>query len=154
MIACSARGKWGRAKRGERKCVTTSVHPALHLVMIFDLSDRRKRYLDDLAALSFHLDTRSSQSLRGFHTPNDAANPPAVEGDDLDVVFPVKRLKCRKCFSDFHSFSRPFGAHASRQMNSSKPAIDSAHKLGGCPSGSRIPDYHSLSRACVKITGK
>ena len=91
-----------------------------HLVMIFNLGDRRKRYFDDLAARTLHLDTRSGQSLCGFHAPNNAANATAVECDDLNVVFPIKRLECRKCFCDFHSYSLPSERMASRRINSSK----------------------------------
>lgn len=113
--------------------------------MVFDFGDRRKRYFDDLTARTFHLDTRSGQSLCGFHAPDDAANAPAVEGDDLNVVFPVERLEGRKCFSDFHSYSRPFGAHGIEAHELIKTyAIDSAHKPGGCPSGSRIPKLSYL----------
>jgi len=113
---------------------------SLRLVMIFDLGDRRKRYFDDLAARTLHLDTRSGQSLCGFHAPNNAANATAVEGNDLNVVFPVKRLECRKCFSDFHSYSRPFGVMASRHMNSANPCNRFCTQAGRIVHpGSRIP---------------
>jgi hypothetical protein len=71
--------------------------------MILNLRDRGKWYLDDFTIRTFYFDTWSSQSLRGFHALHNAADAPAVEGYDFNIVLAVKRLKCRKCFGDFHS---------------------------------------------------
>ena len=76
-------------KTSETESTLPLVVSAWHLVKILDLSDRSKRYFDDFAARTFHLYTRSSQSLGGFHALNDAANAPAINGDDLNVVFSV-----------------------------------------------------------------
>ena len=83
------RGRKGEEKRRERRERYHVVVSASHLVKVLDLGDRSKRYFDDFAARTFHLDTRSGQSLGGFHALNDAANAPAINGDDLNVVFSV-----------------------------------------------------------------
>lgn len=72
--------------------------------MVFDLGDRRKRYLDDLAVSAFHLHAGSSECLGGFHASDNAAHAQTVNRYDLDIVFAVQRLKCRKCFSNFHDY--------------------------------------------------
>ena len=126
---------------------------SLHLVMIFDLGDRRKRYLDDLTTRTFHLDTRSGQSLCGFHALNDAANAPTIQGHDLNVVFPIKRLECRKCFSDFHGYSCPFGAHGIEAHELIKPCDRFCTQAGRIVHpGSRIPKLSFLKPRLIYVS--
>jgi hypothetical protein len=73
-------------------------------VVIFDFGDRRKRYLDNLAIGAFYLDAWSRECLSGFHAPDNAADALAVNRYDLNIVFAVQRLKCRKCLCDFHVY--------------------------------------------------
>ena len=92
-------GRPGLPKLPERLLFTAS--------MVLNLRDRRKWDLDDSTIRAFYFDTWSSQSLRGFHALHNAADAPAVEGYDFNIVLAVKRLKCRKCFGDFHSCPIP-----------------------------------------------
>jgi hypothetical protein len=84
-----------RMKRAERKsALPTAFSPATaHLrIVILDLSDRRKRYLDDLAVRAFHLDAWGCESLSGFHATNDAPYTLAINCNNLNIIFTVKRL--------------------------------------------------------------
>jgi hypothetical protein len=72
--------------------------------VILDLGDRRKRYFDDLAVGAFYLHTWSGECLGGLHASDNAPHALAVNRYDLNIVFPVERLKGRKCFSDFHVY--------------------------------------------------
>jgi len=65
------------------------------LVVVFNLGDRRKWDLYDLAIGTFNFDARSGKGLGGFHAPNRAAHAPPVERYNLDIVLAVKRLECR-----------------------------------------------------------
>ena len=73
-------------------------------VMVLDFGDRRKWYLDDLAIGAFYLDAWSGEGLSGFHAANNAPDALAVNRYDLNIVFAVQRLKCCKCFGDFHVY--------------------------------------------------
>ena len=75
--------------------------------MILDLRYRRKRYLHNLTVCNLNLDAGSGEGLGGLHASNCATHAPAVGRNDLDVVLAVKRLQCRECLSDFHSFILP-----------------------------------------------
>lgn len=76
--------------------------PVLLSVMVFNFRDGGKGYLDDLAVSAFHLYAGSRECLSGFHAANYASHALSVQGHDLHVVFPEKRLQSRKCFSNFH----------------------------------------------------
>ena len=71
------------------------------LVMILDLRDCRKRYLNYLASRGLHLHARCRECLSSFHTPDLAAHALAISRYDLHVVFSIKRLQSRQCFSNF-----------------------------------------------------
>ena len=58
-------------------------------VIVFDFSDLRKRYLNDVAVRAFHLDAWSGECLSGFHAPNNTPHALAVGRYNLDVVFAV-----------------------------------------------------------------
>ena len=88
-VRCLHEVRGGKVKRNVGNGRRYHVVSGSNLVKILDLSDRCKRYFDDFAARAFHLDTRSGQSLGGFHAFNDAANAPAINSDDLNVVFSV-----------------------------------------------------------------
>ncbi len=75
-----------------------------HRVVVFNLGDRRKGYLDDLAVRAFYLHAWGGEGLSGFHAPDNAPHALAVKRHDLDIVFAVQRLKGRKCFCDFHVY--------------------------------------------------
>ena len=74
-----------------------------HRVVIFNLSDRRKGNLDDLAVRAFYLHAWGGECLSGLHAPDNTAHALAVNRHDLDIVFAIQRLKGRKCFGDFHT---------------------------------------------------
>ena len=69
--------------------------------MVLDFSDRREGNFYNCAVGAEHFDARSSESLSGFHTSNRTPDSPPIGRNDLDVVFPVKGLKCGECFSYF-----------------------------------------------------
>jgi hypothetical protein len=71
-------------------------------VVVNDLYDFGKGYLDDFAVGAFHLDAGPGESLRHLHAADDAAHAMAVLRDDLDVILPVKRFKGCEGFGDFH----------------------------------------------------
>ena len=75
--------------------------------MVFDLRDRRKRYLHDLAICDLHLYAGSGEGLGGFHAPNCASDAPAVGRDNLHIVLAIKWLQSRECFGDFHDSILP-----------------------------------------------
>lgn len=79
--------------------------------MVLDLGNSGKRYLNDLAISAFYLDAWGCECLSGFHAPDNAPHALAINSYNLDIVFAVKRLQGRKCFSDFHDYPsevRPF----------------------------------------------
>ena len=87
---------------------------AAHRVVVFDLGDRRKGYLDYLAVRAFYLHARGGECLSGLHAPDNAPHALTVNRHDLDIVLAVQRLKGRKCFCDFHVYlfsevPNPFG---------------------------------------------
>ena len=63
-------------------------------VVIFDLGDVRKGYLDEFAIGALNFDAGGGQRLGRFHAPHDTADTPAIDRDDLDIVFTVERLQC------------------------------------------------------------
>ena len=71
--------------------------------MIFDLCNRRKRDLHDLAICNLDLYAGSSEGLGGFHAPNCATHAPAVSRNNLYIVLPIQGLQSRECLSDFHN---------------------------------------------------
>lgn len=75
-----------------------------HRVVVFNLGDRRKGYLDDLAVRALYLHAGGGECLSGLHAPDNAPHALAVNRHDLDIVFAVQRLKGRKCFCDFHVY--------------------------------------------------
>lgn len=81
--------------------------PVVRRIMIFDFSNQRKRDFDDLAACAFHLDAWSCECLSCFHAADDAADAETVNRYDLNIIFPVKRLKGRQGFCDFHVYLFP-----------------------------------------------
>lgn len=70
--------------------------------MIFDLSDRRERYLYYLTVGALDLYAGSREGLGGFHAANCAADAPAVSGDDLYVVFAIEWLQGCERFCYLH----------------------------------------------------
>ena len=75
-----------------------------HRVVVFNLGDRRKGYLDDLAVRALYLHAGGGECLGGLHAPDNAPHALTVNRHDLDIVFAVQRLKGRKCFCDFHVY--------------------------------------------------
>ena len=69
--------------------------------MIDDFHNADEGYLDDFSVGAFNLDTRLSQRLSRSQTLHRAANPRAVVGNNLYVLFAVKRLQRRQSFSYF-----------------------------------------------------
>lgn len=61
--------------------------------------------LDDVAIRTFHFDARRGECLRSFQAVNGAADSSSVNGENLDVWFAVKRLKCRQGFRHFQGLS-------------------------------------------------
>jgi len=75
--------------------------------VIFNLGDRRKGNLDDLSVCDLNLDARSGEGLGGLHAANFASHAPAVRGNNLHVVFAVKRLQRGECFGYLHNEGPP-----------------------------------------------
>jgi hypothetical protein len=80
------------------------IPPSSLFIVVYDLGDGRKWYLDDLASGHFYLHARRSQCLCGLHAADDAAHAIAIRGDDLHVVPAVEWLECGEGFGHFHSF--------------------------------------------------
>jgi hypothetical protein len=72
--------------------------------MTFDFRDGRERDLYDLTVRTKHLNARCCEGLRCLHAAHGTSYPTTVSGDDLDVLFAVKRLQCCQSFSNFHRF--------------------------------------------------
>jgi hypothetical protein len=68
-------------------------------------SDAGKSDLNYFAVGTLDLDARCGQCLRSLHAANNAPDALTVDGDDLDVIFAVKRLKGRKGLGNFHDLS-------------------------------------------------
>ena len=68
------------------KCLLTAS------IKVFDFSDGRKRYLDDLTVCAFDLNAWRGQSLGRFHTADDSAYALAVHRYDLNVILAIKWL--------------------------------------------------------------
>src|SRR6266850_3645143 len=77
---------------------------ATHRVVVFNLGDGRKGYLDDLAVRAFYLHARGSECLSGLHAPDNAPHALSVNRHDLDIVFAVQWLQGCECFCDFHVY--------------------------------------------------
>ena len=71
-------------------------------IVILDLGNGRKRYLDDFPTRTLYFYAGRGQGLRRFHALHDTPDPLTIYRDDLDVVFAVKRLQGRQGFSYFH----------------------------------------------------
>lgn len=71
-------------------------------IVIFDFGDSRKRYLHYFTIRALYLDAGSGECLRGFHAANCAPHALAVNRDDLNIVFAIKRSKRRQRLCDFH----------------------------------------------------
>ena len=63
-------------------------------VVIFDLGDVGKGYFNEFAIGALNFYAGSSECLGRFHAPHDTSDTPAVNHDDLDIVFTVERLQC------------------------------------------------------------
>jgi len=95
--------------------------------VVFDFGNRRKRNLHYLAVGALHLDAGSGECLSCFHAANDAADALSVDCNDLNIVFAIKRLQCRKCFGNFQvSFPPKFKAVVALNLN-----VDGASILHG-----------------------
>jgi len=77
---------------------------AAHRVVVFNLGDRGKGYLYDLAVRAFYLYAWGGECLSGFHAPDNAPHALSVNSHDLDIVFAVQWLKGCECFCDFHVY--------------------------------------------------
>lgn len=75
--------------------------------MILDFGDRGEWNFHDRAVGTEHLDAGRGKRLRGFHTPNCPSDSPPISRNNLYVVFAVKGLKCRECFSYFQFAGPP-----------------------------------------------
>lgn len=62
---------------------------ALLAIVIFDLGNVRKGYLDEFAIGALNFDAWGGERLGGFHAPNDATNTPSIDHDDLNIIFTV-----------------------------------------------------------------
>jgi len=71
-------------------------------------SDAGKSDLNYFAVGTLDLDARGGQCLRSLHAANNAPDALTVDGDDLDVIFSVKRLKGRKGLGNFHDYQYSF----------------------------------------------
>jgi len=71
-------------------------------------SDAGKSDLNYFAVGTLDLDARGGQCLRSLHAANNAPDALTVDGDDLDVIFAVKRLKGRKGLGNFHDYQYSF----------------------------------------------
>ena len=60
--------------------------------MALDFLNRGKRYLNDLTIRTQDLDARRGEGLCCFHAADGTPYATPVRGDDLYVVFTVKRL--------------------------------------------------------------
>jgi hypothetical protein len=70
--------------------------------MVFDLGNRRKRYLHDFTVRAFHFDARSRECLSSLHAANGAPHALAINRYNLNIGFAVQRLQGREGFSYFH----------------------------------------------------
>jgi hypothetical protein len=76
-------------------------------IMVLDLSDRGKRYLDYLAIRTLHLYAGGCEGLSRFHTANNATHALAIHRYNLNIVLAVKWLKGSKCLGNFHALIPP-----------------------------------------------
>lgn len=121
--------------------------------MVFNLGDRGKGYLDDLAVRAFYLHAWGGEGLSGLHAPDNAPHALSVNRHDLDIVFAVQRLKGRKCFCDFHVylFSEVQTPLGHRLFEYSR---DIAPEDGGCLSRVQYWPTPSKPGATLNATGK
>ncbi len=77
------------------------------LVVVFDLRNRRERYLHDLAICNLHLYAGSGEGLGSFHAANCATHAPAVGRYNLYIVLAIKRLQSCECLGNFHNSIPP-----------------------------------------------
>jgi hypothetical protein len=84
-------------------CQTTK-HQVLstNLVMTLNFGDAWERDFYDLSIRTKHLDAGCCEGLRCLHAAYGTSYPTTVSGDDLHVLFAVKRLQCCQSFSNFH----------------------------------------------------
>ncbi len=79
--------------------------------MVFDFSDRGKRYLYNFAIRTLDFHARCRQGLGGFHAAHNPTDPTPVDGDNFDVVLAVEWLEGRESFGYFHSGYLSFRVH-------------------------------------------
>ncbi|HEU0254061.1 MAG TPA: hypothetical protein VFR12_13590, partial [Pyrinomonadaceae bacterium] len=84
----------------------------LHVV-VFNLGYCREGYFHNLTIGTFDLYARSGESLSGFHTAHCAADAPAVDRDNLNIVFAIQWLKSGQGFGYLH-LQRPPTVESSR----------------------------------------
>lgn len=74
------------------------------LIVVDYFDDVGEGNFDDVAVGALHFNARFGERLSHLHAADNAAHACAVGGDDLYIIFGVKRLQCGESFGDFHLF--------------------------------------------------